>query len=74
MHQSFATTAPMGPGNSGDIDFSLHKALVNALHCGDNFLGQIPGKGPCPPSLHLDHDNYLMLYDWKRVEVVGQFT
>ena len=26
MHQSFVTTAPMGPGHSGDIDFSLCKA------------------------------------------------
>ena len=29
MHQSFATTSPQGPGNSGDIDF---------------FYMQIPGK------------------------------
>ena len=28
MHQSFATTAPSGPGNSGDIDFSICKAQV----------------------------------------------
>ena len=26
MHQSFATTSPSGPGNSGDIDYSLSKA------------------------------------------------
>ena len=26
MHQSFVTTAPTGPGNSGDIDFPLCKA------------------------------------------------
>ena len=28
MHQSFATTSPSGPGNSGDIDFSICKAQV----------------------------------------------
>ena len=29
---------PMGPGNSGDIDFSLCKARVYAQHCGDIFM------------------------------------
>ena len=38
MHQSFATTSPSGPGNSGDIDFSLSKARVNAQHCRDTLM------------------------------------
>ena len=32
------TTASMGPGNSGNIDFSLCKAGVYAQHCGDIFM------------------------------------
>ena len=38
MHQSFATTSPRGPGNSGDIDFSICKAQVKSLHCRDFVL------------------------------------
>ena len=40
MHQSFVTTVPMRPGNSGDtcIDFFLCKARVYAQHCGNNFM------------------------------------
>ena len=38
MHQSFATTSPSGPGNSGDIDFSLSKARVYARHCRDTLM------------------------------------
>ena len=38
MHQSFATTSPSGPGNSGDIDFSLSKARVYAQHCRDTLM------------------------------------
>ena len=38
MHQSFVTTAPMGPGNSGAFDFSLCKARVYAQHCRDIFM------------------------------------
>ena len=30
MHQSFATTSPQGPGNSGDIDFFICKAQVQS--------------------------------------------
>ena len=50
MHQSFATTAPLGPGNSGDIDFSLCKALVYAPHCGDIFYVISLVKVPSAPS------------------------
>ena len=37
MHQSFVTiaTAPMGLGNSGNIDFPLCKARVYVQQCGD---------------------------------------
>ena len=38
MHQSFVTTAPMGPGNSRDFDFSLCKAWIYAMQCGDIFI------------------------------------
>ena len=39
MHQSILTTCiPTGPGNSGDIDFSLCKARVYAWHCGDSLM------------------------------------
>ena len=44
MHQSFVTTAPIGLGNGGDIDFSLCKARVCAQHCRDNFYGQSPAQ------------------------------
>ena len=33
MHQSFATPATQGPGNSGGIAFSVCKDRVYALHC-----------------------------------------
>ena len=38
IHQSFVTTASMGPGNSGDFDFSLCKTRVYVWHCGDIFV------------------------------------
>ena len=47
MHQLFATTSPQGPGNSGDIDFSICKAQLKSLHCRDCF-GKIPAKSPRP--------------------------
>ena len=34
MQRSFVTTGPSGPGNSGDIDFFLCKALVYANTAG----------------------------------------
>ena len=37
MHQPSVTMAPMGPGNSEDVDFSFCKAGVYAQHCGDFF-------------------------------------
>ena len=38
LHQSFVTTAPIGSGNSRDIDFPLCKARIYAQHCGDIFM------------------------------------
>ena len=46
MHQSFATTSPSGPGNSGDIDFSLSKAQVYAQHCRDTLMVKALRKSP----------------------------
>ena len=46
MHQSFATTSPSGPGNSGDIDFSLSKARVYAQHCRDTLMFKALPKSP----------------------------
>ena len=46
MHQSFATTSPSGPGNSGDIDFSLTKARVYAQHCRDTLMVKALPKSP----------------------------
>ena len=46
MHQSFATTSPSGPGNSGDIDFSLNKARVYAQHCRDTLMVKALPKSP----------------------------
>ena len=45
-HQSILTI-PTGPGNSGDIDFSLCKARVYAWHCGDSLMpGQTTAQIP----------------------------
>ena len=44
MHLSFVTTAPIGPGNSGDIDLSLCKARVYAQHCRNIFYDQSPAQ------------------------------
>ena len=35
MHRSLATTCPLGPDNSGDIELSFPKAQVYAPHCRD---------------------------------------
>ena len=51
MHQSFATTSPQGPGNSGDINFSLCKAQVKSLHCRDFVLVKSLLKVPAPGEL-----------------------
>ena len=38
MHHSFVVPAPMGPENNGAFNFSVFKALLNALHFGDKFM------------------------------------
>ena len=46
MYQSFATTPPSGPKNNREIDFSLSKARVNALHYRDTPLIKALQKAP----------------------------
>ena len=42
---------PRGPGNSGDIDFSICKAQVKSLHCRDFVLVKSLLKVPVPAKL-----------------------
>ena len=46
MHQSFVVPVPTRPGNSGAFNFSVCKALFNALHRGDKFGSKIPAESP----------------------------
>ena len=46
MHQSFVTKAPAELGNSGDFNFSLCKAPVNALHWGAISVAKTQLKAP----------------------------
>ena len=48
MHQSFVVMGPAGPGNSGAFNFSVFKALLNALHCEDKFMVKSVLKAPPP--------------------------
>ena len=41
MHQSFVSTAPLGPGISGAFNFSLFKAPLKALHSGAKIVSNI---------------------------------
>ena len=52
MHQSFVV-----PGNSGAFNFSLFKALLNALHCGDKFMVKSLLKAPAPRRLTIMKNN-----------------
>ena len=45
MHHSFVTTPPKGPGNSGDIYFSLCKARVYAQHSRESLMVKALPKG-----------------------------
>ena len=49
MHQSFVVPAPMGPGNSRAFNFSVFKALLNAMYCRDKFMVKSLLKAPAPP-------------------------
>ena len=53
MHQSFATLATPGLENSGDFDFSVCKALVDAWHGGDKSLTKSLLKAPGPGTICL---------------------
>ena len=46
----WATRHLTGPGNSGAFNFSVFKALLNALHCGDKFMVKSLLKAPPPPT------------------------
>ena len=49
MHQSFASPAALGPGNSGAFKFSIFKAPVKARPRGVRFVVKIPAESPCSP-------------------------
>ena len=51
MHLSFVVPAPTGTGNSAAFNFSVFKALLNALHCGDTFMVKSLLKGHAPPEV-----------------------
>ena len=57
MHQSFVVPTPTGPGNSGAFNFSVFKALLNALHCGDKFMVKSLLKAPAPRRLTIMKNN-----------------
>ena len=46
MHQSFVVPAPLGLGIRGAFNFSVCKALLNALHRGDKFMKKFLLKAP----------------------------
>ena len=57
MHQSYVVPAPTEPGNSGAFNFSVFKALLNALHCGDKFMVKSLLKAPAPRILIIMTNN-----------------
>ena len=46
MHQSFVSTAPLGPGISGALNFSIFKAPLKALHSGAKIVVKSLLKAP----------------------------
>ena len=48
MHQSIVTTAPPGPGNSGDFNFWSSKPPVKSPPCGDIWLVKSLPNSPAP--------------------------
>ena len=46
MHQSFVSTAPLGPGISGAFNFSISKAPLKALHSGAKIMVKSLLKAP----------------------------
>ena len=57
MHQSFVVPAPTEPGNSGAFNFSVFKALLNPLHCGDKFMVKSLLKATPPRRLTIMKNN-----------------
>ena len=61
MHQSFVVP---GPGNSGAFNFSVFKALLNALHCGDKFIIKSLLKSPRPPEIDNNEEQQMTWTIW----------
>ena len=57
MHQSFVSTAPLGPGISGAFNFSIFKAPLKAPHSGAKILVKSPLKAPALPGLTIMKNN-----------------
>ena len=64
MHQSFVVPAPTGPGNSGAFNFSVFKALLNALHCGDKFMVKSLLKAPAPTEVDNNDEQQMIWTIW----------
>ena len=62
MHQSFASPAPPGPGNSGAFNFSIFKARVKARHCRARVLVKPLLKAPAPQGLTITWNNSWELF------------
>ena len=62
MHQSFASPAPPGPGNSGVFNFSIFKARLKARHCRARVLVKPLLKAPAPQGLTITRNNSCELF------------
>ena len=51
------TPDPTGLWNSGAFNFSVFKALLNTLHCGDKFMVKSLLKAPAPQRLTIMKNN-----------------
>ena len=49
MHQSFASPAPPGPGNSGAFNFSIFKSPAKSPALPGKNFGKSPAKSPGSP-------------------------
>ena len=57
MHQSFVSTAPLGPGIIGAFNFSIFKAPLKALHSGAKIVVKSLLKVPALPGLTIMKNN-----------------
>ena len=57
MHQSFVSTAPLGPGISGAFNFSIFKAPLKDLHSGAKIVVKSLLKAPALPGLTIMKNN-----------------